>query len=63
MLKLAVNFQSLSKVANANVNRAYWIGGDTEIRRSILQHSITHKFNDPDTNKSKNSGPTHQALY
>ena len=66
MLKGAVNFQSLSKLANANINRACWIGGDTEIRRGITLD--THKFNDTDTNKSKTSAVSsrmlsHQTLY
>ena len=30
MLKRAVNFQSLSKLANTNINRACWMGGDTQ---------------------------------
>ena len=39
MLKLAVNFQSLSKLAYANVNRACELS-ETEIRRSItLDHA------------------------
>ena len=28
MLKRVVNFQGLSKLVNANINRACWIGGD-----------------------------------
>ena len=34
MLKRAVYFQSLSKLANANINRACLIGGDAEIMKS-----------------------------
>ena len=52
MLERDANFQSLSKLADANINRACWISGDTEIR-----YNTRHAINDNDTNKSKNCRP------
>ena len=52
MLERDANFQRLSKLADANINRACWISGDTEIR-----YNTRHAINDNDTNKSKNCRP------
>ena len=44
MLERDVNFQSLSKLADANINRACLIGDDTEIRnntRSLTNLTLT----------------------